>query len=185
MSAIGEKHADLLLPYVSYLERCVLWAETNIQQELIIDPTTNETRYVKGWRSNHLGAGSALGWCTAQVFSGISSIRKVLKSLMKANILHEFGGRKALSSNPKPWLNLMDSDLELGGERTTLKTVLYSRIIHPLVRKEASIVKAFQRRNVEESIQVEESYESDAPFSPLYSGILFGKRCLSSISSTS
>ena len=54
------------------LYRCITWAESNILQEMLpdyIDPQTGRKFgiTVKGWRSNHLGDGGAVGWCTAQV----------------------------------------------------------------------------------------------------------------------
>jgi len=54
------------------LHRCITWAESNILQEMLpdyIDPQTGRKFgiTVKGWRSNHLGDGGAVGWCTAQV----------------------------------------------------------------------------------------------------------------------
>ena len=48
--------------------RCILWAETNIQKEMLpdtFDPATGRSygAVVQGWRSNHLGAGGSFLFC--------------------------------------------------------------------------------------------------------------------------
>jgi hypothetical protein len=42
---------------------------------------------VKGWRSNHIGGGSAISWCTAQVFVALTGFRKLLRTLVTNRIL--------------------------------------------------------------------------------------------------
>jgi hypothetical protein len=175
LTSIGEKAPQLLIPYVENFERCIEWAESNIQQGLVSDPDSNDTKLVKGWRSNHLGSGPAVGWCTAQVFAGITSIRKLLKSLIKANILEEFNGKRAVEgSNPKVWKTLMDSDLELAGEATTLKKELFNRILLPQVQKQQAINAAFQRDLPLDHDNLPVDVDVDANYSPSYSAILFG-----------
>lgn len=80
-------------------------------------------RLVKGWRSNHLGNGGAVGWCTAQVFLGISRFKRLVKALITDSVLSEFDGRKATApvdikgsvASSKEWERLLDTDLELSG----------------------------------------------------------------------
>jgi hypothetical protein len=103
LNSIGLKQPTLLAPYLHNLERCVEWAETNIQQEMLpeqIDERTGRSygRVVKGWRSNHLGNGGAVAWCTAHVFEGLSQMSKVTRMLITSSILAEFGGKVAPSS---------------------------------------------------------------------------------------
>jgi hypothetical protein len=64
-----------LTPYIHLFyssSRCISWAENNILSEMMpenMDPVCARWHghVVKGWRSNHLGAGGAAAWCTAQV----------------------------------------------------------------------------------------------------------------------
>ena len=100
---------------------------------------------VKGWRSNNLGTGGAVAWCTAQVFLGVTRLRRVLRVLINSNVLEEFDGREAPSrllavgdagSGGREWRRLMDADLELGSSRSTLKTELHNRLLLPQMCKE-------------------------------------------------
>lgn len=78
--------------------RCLAWAEDIVLEEVIPDECDLESRQcygpiVKGWRSNHLGTGSALVWCTAQVFSVLSGYHRLLRTLITKRILNQFGGQ--------------------------------------------------------------------------------------------
>jgi hypothetical protein len=59
-----ERAPELLGCYVPNLERSVMWLEENTLSESLSGGVS-----VGGWRSNHLGGGGPLAWCTAQVFA--------------------------------------------------------------------------------------------------------------------
>eukprot|EP01031_Cornospumella_fuschlensis_P033266 gene33266-40246_t len=178
LSSIGSKQPAVLAPYLSNLERCVEWAEINIQQEMLpeeLDADTNlyKGTIVKGWRSNHLGDnGGAVAWCTAHVFQGLNELAKLARALLTESILAEFNGKMAptsyISANQQEWKALMDSDLEINGEPTTLKQVLHTRLLLPQEQKDREINKLLLGSK-------EESAASPVtPMPPLYSLILFG-----------
>mmetsp|Transcript_23496 Transcript_23496/g.32208 ORF Transcript_23496/g.32208 Transcript_23496/m.32208 type:complete len:593 (-) Transcript_23496:2185-3963(-) len=182
LGSIGDARPELLIPYLPQLERCLTWAETNIQKEMlpdIFDPVTGRSygAVVQGWRSNHLGSGGAVGWCTSQVFLGLSGLRKLLRSLITSNILTEFGGQPAASSpatggvavgQQRDWLGLMDADLELAGQTSSLKQELFSRLLQPLERKEANVLLSLKKPAQEAAVM------ELSTLSPIYSAILFG-----------
>jgi len=171
LGPMAEKDPFLIAPYLPQLEKCLTWAEANILEEMlgdVCDPVSNRCygRVVKGWRSNHLGTGGAVAWCTAQVFSGLSGFRKLLQNLMTSNILTEFNGKQELlfEGNPTDWNNLMDADLKLGPDfETTLKAELHSRLLLPQLEKESALKSLFSKQS-----------ESPASYNALYSLILFG-----------
>ena len=175
LGPMADKDPFLIAPYLPQLERCLLWAESNILEEMLgdnCDPVSNRCygRVVKGWRSNHLGTGGAVAWCTAQVFSGLSGLRNLLQNLMTANILAEFNGKQDQLSdgNPSDWNNLMDADLDLGLEyKTTLKKELHSRLLIPQVLKESATKELFSNKKSNEML-------TGTTNPPLYSLILFG-----------
>jgi hypothetical protein len=134
---------------------------------------------IRGWRSNHLGSGSALAWCTAQVFGALSGYHRLLRNLLTTNILNEFGGQRGIEqANTRDWLNLMDADLELVGEKTTLKKELQPRLLDPqLAKQEAQ--QAFLYPPKTDTGSSSSSLTSVKPYDsrlqqPLYSAILFG-----------
>lgn len=111
------------------------------------DPTSKRCfgPIIRGWRSNHLGAGGAVGWCTATVFSTVTRIGKLLQVLQTASILREFNGQHRDGvANPAPFQSLMDADLELGGVKSTLKTEIYHRLIKPQLEKESLGLRSLQ-----------------------------------------
>lgn len=112
-----------------------------------------------------LGLAGAVGWCTAQVFIGLSRLRRLLRTLISSSILAEFNGQAASkSSNQRDWSNLMDADLELAGETTSLKEELFTRLLKPLACKEGTLMR-----------QLKEPFsEVGSSPAPLYSAILFG-----------
>jgi len=172
LETMAEKDPFLIAPYLSQLEKCLVYAEANILEEMlgdVCDPVSNRCfgRVVKGWRSNHLGTGGAVAWCTAQVFICLSGMRKLLQNLMTTNILTEFSGKREtlVDGNPNDWNNLMDADLKLGQDvETTLKAEIYSRILLPQVQKESAIKTQFSKKL--------ENFSSTPP--AVYSAILFG-----------
>lgn len=174
LGTIAEKDPFLITPYLSQLEKCLFWAESNVIEEMlgdVCDPVSNRCygRMIRGWRSNHLGTGGAVLWCTAQVFTGLSGMRSLLQNLLTADILTEFNGRQETSvqGNPHDFENLMDCDLNLGPDyQTTLKTELYSRLLLPQVKKESAVKSLFSQQ----MSQVVSTSASNA----LYSMILFG-----------
>ena len=174
LGPMAEKDPFLIAPYLPQLEKSLLWAESNILEEMLgdnCDPVSNRCygRVVKGWRSNHLGTGGAVAWCTAQVFSGLSGLRNLLQNLMTSNILAEFNGKqeKVIDRNPSDWNNLMDADLDLGLDyKTTLKVELHTRLLIPQVVKESATKVLFSNKRSNEIINPSNP--------PLYSAILFG-----------
>lgn len=171
LGTIAEKD---LAPYLSQLEKCLAWAEANVLEEMlgdVCDPVSNRCygRMIRGWRSNHLGTGGAVAWCTAQVFTGLSGMRSLLQNLLTADILTEFNGRQEtnVEGNPDDFEKLMDCDLNLGPDyQTTLKTELYSRLLQPQIQKKSAIKTLFANK----MSQVVSTSASNA----LYSMILFG-----------
>ena len=99
LGTMAEREPNLFAPYIPEIERCLTWAETNILQEMMAEDCDTFGRcygsIVKGWRSNHLGTGGAISWCTAQVFIALSGLRKLLKTLITNSIL---AGAKVHSS---------------------------------------------------------------------------------------
>jgi hypothetical protein len=92
LGPMAEREPNLLAPYLPQLELCLTWAETNVLQEMMsedCDPITERCygAIVQGWRSNHLGNGGAISWCTAQVFTALSGFRRLLKTLITTSIL--------------------------------------------------------------------------------------------------
>lgn len=157
LTTIGLKQPGLMAPYLKNLERCIHWAEVNIQQEMLpekVDMLPERSfgsliTTVKGWRSNHLGTGGgAVAWCTAQVFQALCSLRRVVRQLMTESILNEFSGKLAKTKsvrvdyyaggggNDRDWQALMDSDLDISGMKTSLKDVLHRRLLLPQLAKE-------------------------------------------------
>lgn len=103
------------------------------------------------------------------MFSGVSSIRKLLKVLINARVIEEFGGKKSVeAASGKAWNALMDSDLELAETKTTLKNEIDSRLLRPQIAKEFALTRTFQR-----SISPAD-HMLDSNFSPIYSCILYG-----------
>lgn len=187
LGSIAEKQPDILAPYLPNFERCLSWAENNCLQEMLTDfgcdPSTQlcAGRVVKGWRSNHLGTGGAVGWCTAQVFTAVSRLGKLLQTLINTNILTEFNGRKAqsqsmsITGNAKVWDGLMDSDLQLAGKTTSLKKEVLERLLLPQLMKERSTRLAFQPIDEPSTSTLTPSNTHPVTsFSPIYSSILFG-----------
>lgn len=171
LGTMAEKDPFLIAPYLPQLEKCLMYAESNILEEMlgdVCDPVSNRCygRVVRGWRSNHLGTGSAVAWSTAQVILFLSGMRKLLQNLMTTNILTEFNGkRETLVGNPNEWQSLMDADLKLGPDfETTLKEVFENRLLLPQVQKESAIKAQFSKKI--------ENSSSSLP--DLYSAILFG-----------
>lgn len=141
-------------------------------------------RMVKGWRSNNLGTGGAVCWCTAHVFTAITRLRTVLDRLINRNVLQEFDGREApselLTGSARDWRQLMDADLALGGSTTTLKAELLQRLLLPQKQKEDDIRRSFLPVDTAADAAADASASDDASEmnsqfnQPLYSAILFG-----------
>eukprot|EP01041_Mallomonas_annulata_P009233 gene9233-19148_t len=141
LGPLADNEPTLLAPFLPQLERCVTWAESNILQEMlpeICDPKTFRCHgsLVRGWRSNHLGTGGAACWCTAQVFLGLTRIRKLLRTLTTNSILEEFGGRRSGPISEREWEILMDADLDIAGMKSTLKNELQGRFLQPLLNRD-------------------------------------------------
>lgn len=170
VSVLTPLQSQLLEPYVSNLERCVTWIEGNVLEEMLpeeCDPIKKKCfgLTVRGWRSNHLGSGGAVGWCTANVFAVLTNIRTLLQDLITANVLSEFNGKLSettssssggsggnrsgntplpLESHKNDWRSLMDADLKFAsGEITTLKQVLFAKLIQPQVEKDENVLNSF------------------------------------------
>lgn len=174
LGPMAEKEPSLLAPYIPQIERCITWAETNVLEEMMAedcDPVTERCygAVVKGWRSNHLGNGGAVSWCTAQVFSALSGVRRLLKALITTSILTEFKGKRAPAASSAEWRGLMDADLELSGYKTTFKHELEARVLLPQNRKEQSIMASLLPKPAGDTTPVTLSVQS-----PSYSLILFG-----------
>ena len=124
---------------------------------------------VKWMDSNPPCCSGAVGWCTAQVFIGLSRLHRLLKTLISSRILAEFNGQAASASstsggNVRDWANLMDADLDLAGQKTSLKEEILTRILQPLATKEATMLKVLK----------EPFSEVSSLPAPRYSAILFG-----------
>ena len=171
LRSIGRNNPDLLVPYLENFERGVKWAEGNVIREMLpenCDPNTNRCygNVIQGWRSNHLGAGNAVAWCTAQVFSALTELNHLIRSLTTDAILLEFGGKPAGGANMKDWEGLMDADLMLNSP-STLKNEVLDKLLLPLRTQELAL---------KDSLLPSEATEvrSLAARQPMYSMILFG-----------
>ncbi len=186
LNCFSEKHPMLLAPYLPQLERCLGWAQANVLQEMLpeeCDPITNRCygNVVKGWRSNHLGTGGAVCWCTAQVFYALSGMKKLIQTLIFNNVLTEFNGKAAASNlgSSKEWDGLMDADLYINNELVTLKSIVFPRLIKPQIMKEMKLQSTFNKKAEYRRIDTfggseDELSNVDAQNTPLYSLILFG-----------
>lgn len=74
----------------------------------------------------------------------------------------------AALGSPQRWDALMDTDLELGGERTTLKRALLPRLLQPQLDKQAALARALTPQSASSALQTLTSCP------PIYSLILFG-----------
>ena len=121
-----------------------------------------------------------------QVFSTLSSILRLLRDLQTRTILDEFGGRRGLDEpNPREWRQLMDADLELAGQKSTLKSELEPRLLMPQLAKEAAN-KAFLFPPITTATTAGSGFLSEGTelnlsippsasvYPPQYSAILFG-----------
>ncbi len=71
-----------------------------------------------------------------QVFLALSWMRDAASALRNAAVIAELAGVAAAGGGEPdegPWGRLMDAELRLGGERTTLKAVVETHIIAPLL----------------------------------------------------
>ena len=60
-----------------------------------------------------------------QVFSSLSGLKRLLRSLISESILQEFGGKRGSDvPNPREWTQLMDADLVLAGTITVTVSFL-------------------------------------------------------------
>ena len=172
LGRMAEKDPDLLKPYLANFERCVLWTEGNTLKEILAeecDPITNRCygRVVQGWRSNHLGPGSAVSWCTAQVFTAMTGLRKLIRDIVTRTTLEEFGGRLASAPNSRDWDQLMDADLLLGpSASSSLKKELLEKLLQPLKLQEEATLASLLAPKPLSTLR-----SSRKPF---YSSILFG-----------
>ena len=117
-----------------------------------------------------MGAGGALGWCSSEVFLGLTGIKLLLQNLLTTSILEEFNGKKnANPASPKDFQNLMDADLDISGERTTLKSTLYPRVIEPLLLKQIRL-----RSSLVNAKSTDSATTPTTLLPPTYSMILFG-----------
>ena len=87
-----------------------------LSEHLVTEPgAALGDRPLLGWRSNHLPPeGGPLTWSTAQAMRCISRTRKLVRSLLTADVLAEFGGKQATTVDPTNWDRLLDSDLPSG-----------------------------------------------------------------------
>jgi len=137
LGTIGISHPEFLRPFLPQLYKSLSWAEDNVVEMALssyCDVNTGLTGGIvlKGWRSNHLGDGGPVMWCTSQVFLAVSRLGDLVKSLRNSDILKEFGGSFAQPIDPRPWNKLLDSQLEIGGEEASLKEVLELKVLAPL-----------------------------------------------------
>jgi hypothetical protein len=171
LRTIGRKDPHLLALHLENFERGLKWAEDNVIREMLpenCDPDTNRCygNVIQGWRSNHLGSGSAIAWSTAQVFSALTELKNLLRSLTTEAILKEFGGKPAGGANTRDWDGLMDADLLLDSP-STLKTEVYDKLLLPLRTQESSM-----KNSLLPSIYKDPQRLTTRQ--PIYSMILFG-----------
>lgn len=142
--SMAERDPGLLAPYLPQLERCLAWAEANVLEEMLpedCDPVTERCygSLVRGWRSNHISAGGAVSWCSAQVFSAVGGLRRLVRALTTDSILAEFKGRKGGAASAADWKALMDADLLLAGSPTSFKGEIEPRVLGPQIRKDRAV----------------------------------------------
>lgn len=171
LRSIGRNNPDLLVPYLENFEKAVEWAEVNVIREMLpenCDPNTNRCygNVIQGWRSNHLGAGNAVAWCTAQVFSTLTELAHLIRTLTTEAILREFGGKPSGAANTRDWEGLMDADLMLESP-TTLKNEVYDKLLLPLRVQELALKDSLLPPIATAARRV-------TTRQPMYSMILFG-----------
>ena len=89
------------------------------------DVSATSATPVIGWRSDHLSAdGGPVAWSTAQVFFTLSQCKRLVKKLLTEDILEEFRGSpaSAIGASAREWEILMDTDLVIDGQVSSLKT---------------------------------------------------------------
>ena len=207
VSSEGGGGPELLKPYMSHLQRSIDWVEKHVQTETLELPSTSEVngfargtggRVVWGWRSNHLGSGGPISWCTAQVMMLLASAQSLTSHFLTSEILMEFGGTADPQALPSevPWKALLDTDLRLPAVPgvTTLKDVVAEKTLRPLqlrrLKAVGGLLSATKRQelqrlqgqrvtsgvSIEEELPVEvfDDASSSAIPPPHYSMILFG-----------
>jgi len=137
LGTIGRTHPEFFRRFLPQLYTALTWAETNVVDQTLsaycdIQTGTTGGSYIKGWRSNHLGDGGPVLWCTAQVFLSASRLGDLVRQLRNSDILAEFGGSPAAVPDHRPWDRLLDSTLELAGEPASLKETLNLKVLEPL-----------------------------------------------------
>ena len=151
-TVLRELPSEEFRPYLSQLERALLWVEQHQTVEVIPDYCDVESgqcygKPLRGWSSPHLSPDtSPQAWCTAQALLFVSEMKRTIRELLHRDVLTEFQGVAYSLEGPVTanWNRLLDSDLgPCGGEDDddnasddsrqcrTLKQVLNSRVVGP------------------------------------------------------
>jgi hypothetical protein len=130
---------ELLMPYTENLERCVDWAEKNVQKEMAPvdcdDSGLCQGPVIMGWKSNHVAEPATTSWSTCSVFNFLDELKDWLDVAQTSSVLKEFNGKgkEAVlleTGGRESWHNLMDADLG-GNKRKTMKNVLFEEVLLP------------------------------------------------------
>jgi hypothetical protein len=131
---------ELLSPYMNNFERCVTWAENNLQKEMPeIDCDSSglcQGPMIHGWKSNHVSEPATTAWTTSSVFNFLDELSGLLDLAQTSSVLTEFKGKRKEavlqeSGGRECWYRLMDADLGGKGARPTMKEVLFDKVLLP------------------------------------------------------
>lgn len=190
---------EILMPYIPNFERCLVWAENNVQKEM--PPLDcDEDGYcqgpiIVGWKSNHVADPTTTSWSTASVFNFLDEFKDMLSVAQTRSVLNEFGGKSKEvvlqeTGGRESWGTLMDADIN-EAKGLTLKNTLFDKVLLPQLQKEidehVSMLAGGRDDVIKNMVAGDEEGERVMPASllrqvqtittnptPLYSLILFG-----------
>jgi hypothetical protein len=123
---IPRHSVELFGPHVRGLLRTLAWAEAN---EI-------NAHGVTGWRSNVVPGDRPQAWATATVLSFSRSLDFLLGQVMRERLLMEFDTERfprlgSADATADDWTNLADSETLVDGVRTSLKVLVFERLVKP------------------------------------------------------
>lgn len=162
---------ELLTPYMANFERCVTWAENNLQKEM---PETDcdasglcQGPMIHGWKSNHVSEPATTAWTTSSVFNFLDELSDFLEVAQTSSVLVEFKGKRKEAvlqetGGRECWYRLMDADLG-GGGSATMKDVLFDKVLLPhLIAEVEDQTAMLPPSAAEDTVTLGQELEADA-----------------------
>jgi hypothetical protein len=113
---------EVLMPYIPNFERCLTWAENNVQKEMppldCDESGLCQGPMINGWKSNHVAEPTTTSWSTCSVFNFLDEFSHFLDVAQTHSVLDEFKGKSKEqvlqeTGGRESWNALMDADLLL------------------------------------------------------------------------